>query len=145
MQISNTNEAVMQSIISRAEEHIMDATGKNVRLYVINPNVDMSPIEIDPMNKLAIQLTNIWKVQLRQLSIRSREEQVVIRKQIFTMIYKEHNKDFKLKSIAKYLGGYHHSAVIHWLKCGTDSLKVKDYKFMKHFEPVKHLYYADTH
>ena len=141
MQISETNKVVIQCIIDRAEEQIKHATGEDARLIVMN-SINISPIEVSSMDKLAIQLTNIWGIPLKNLSMYSRVETVVIRKQIFTMIYRKFHQESTWKAIAEYLGGYDHSTAMSWCKCGNDSHQVKDNKFMQHFEPVKHLYYA---
>ena len=139
MLINNLNSPLVQSIISGAEERILNMTGFSVRL-VIEPQY----AETEYLPKLAKQVTDIWDIPIQTLRSRSRVREVCSYKQIFVMIARQKHNLCSFKSIATYLNYCDHSMAIYSLKIGKDMLDIEDAYFMAFYEPVKHLFSADS-
>ncbi len=137
--LKNTNEAVMQSIIRRAEQHIEDMTGVSVSLEIKINCLDSS----NPLDKIANLLYREWSILPLHLKKRSRERLIVARKEVFTMIIRTKYPIVPFKSIADYLGGYHHSSAMNWYEEAKGFIDVKDDYFMNLYTPIKNIVDAD--
>lgn len=136
MQDNSTNKLVIESIISRAEEEIKEATGVSCNLMIVPEFVDF-----DYLHKLAKVVTDIWDIQLGTLRQHSRMREVVIYKQIFCLLARHNYRKSSLVNLGKYFN-CHHTTILYSIITAKDMLKTNDSYFMAFYEPVKHLFDA---
>jgi len=136
MQDNSTNKLVIESIISRAEEEIKEATGVSAKL-IIEPQY----VDFDFLHKLADQVTTIWNIQLGTLKQKSRMREMVVYKQIFCMLARNSYRKSSLVNLGKYFN-CDHTTILYSIKSGKDMLETNDAYFMAFYEPVKHLFDA---
>jgi chromosomal replication initiation ATPase DnaA len=136
MLINKEYDALMQCIISQCEDRILQATGKEVHLCILQEVLEENPI----LDKIGNELIRIWRIKPQYLIADTRKPEVVARKMIFSMLVKERDPKYVLGDIGRYLGGRDHTTVINWLRKGKEYLETKDPVFMSSYNQVKQLF-----
>lgn len=125
----------INGIILKAQEKIYNDTG--IRVKLIPRKYDLT-IE-NFLHQQWKPFCAIWGYTIEQLSIRSRDRELVLMRGILWTYTRIHYPDISLLSNAVALGIGDHTIVIHGLNLCADLLETENVTFLSFYNPVKHL------
>ena len=125
---------VINEIILKAQDEILNRTGKHVLLQVA------TNASIPGMKELCEKICKVWGVEYNWLSNGRRSEGRPIMKKIIWMILRKNFPKTPMIYLANIMGHKDHAGVIHGLWQAEIWLAHNDEKFMSYYEPVKHFF-----
>lgn len=128
------NMPVVQSIMSRAEDRIEDATGHRIKLTIQYS----TPIEVDSVDDMIISCIKIWGTSLDYVIDKKRTQDRVVMRSVLVYMMRTKFTRLTLLKISSKIGVFDHTSVIHMFNNAKNLMSVNDALFNLYFLPVKY-------
>lgn len=139
--MSPKQREILDNIIRSAATEIADKVGVVVHLKVAR--FERISSQLDKVLDLFGRICKVWGVEMDDLKTKSRKTDPCIMRQVLWFAAKANYPMVTLKEIGGILGRPDHSIVIQQIEKAMGLIKVDDAQFMRYFQPVKHLIYAE--
>jgi hypothetical protein len=126
----------MTEIILKSQEQIFNETGMRVKL--IPKKYDLTTESF--LHQQWKPFCEFWGYSIEQLSVRSRNRELVIMRGILWTYTRIKYPNISLTSNAIALGISDHTIVIHGVNLCADLLETENIGFLSFYNPVKHLF-----